>query len=310
MTFLELARLTLEMAKVPLTVDEIWNKGIEYGYAQQVRTTGKTPSRTIGAQLYVNIRDNSLPDFSISSKRPTRFALSTWDKQEIESEPIQEIEMLTTYVYLERDLHQILAYFAYNYMNILTRTINDKISKSGLKGKNEWVHPDMVGLDVSSIKDFSKGVLSFSKQINQTPVGVFSFELKRKIEFSNLRESYFQAVSNSRWANKGYLVCAEIDHNDTELLDELGRLANAYGIGVIKLDIENPDESRVLFEAHYNESIEWGFVNYLFELNADYKMFIEASIDIMKTEALYREKFDKVLSQEEVVSYTKGFKQS
>lgn len=55
------------------------------------------------------------------------------------------------------------------------------------KGKNEWIHPDLVGLEVSSIKDFSKGVLSFSKQINQTPIGIFSFELKRKIEFSNLR---------------------------------------------------------------------------------------------------------------------------
>ena len=46
MTFLELARLTLEKAKGPSTVDEIWTRGIEYGYAQQVRTTGKTPSRT------------------------------------------------------------------------------------------------------------------------------------------------------------------------------------------------------------------------------------------------------------------------
>jgi len=307
MTFLELARLTLEKAKGPLTVDEIWTRGIEYGYAQQVRTTGKTPSRTIGAQLYVNIRDSSKPDFCISSKRPTRFALSTWDKQVLESEPIKETQSKTSYIYKERDLHQILAYFAYNYMNILTRTINDKISKGGPKGKNEWIHPDMVGLDVSSIKDFSKGVLSFSKQINQTPIGVFSFELKRKIEFSNLRESYFQAVSNSRWANKGYLVCAEIDQNDIELLDELGRLANAYGIGVIKLDLVNPDESRVLYDAHYNESIEWGFVNYLFELNADYKMFIEASIDIMKTEALYREKFDKVLSQQEIITCVEGF---
>lgn len=271
MTFLELARLTLEKAKAPLTVDEIWNRGIEYGYAKQVMTTGKTPSRTIGAQLYVNIRDNERSDFCIYNKRPTRFALSTWNEQELASAPIQEIQKQTSIIYNERDLHQILSYFAYNYMNILTRTINDKISKGGPKGKNEWIHPDMVGLDVSSIKDFSRGVLTFSKQINQTPIGVFSFEIKRKIQFLNLRESYFQAVSNSRWANKGYLVCAEIDQNDIELLDELGRLANAYGIGVIKLDLENPDESRVLYDAHYNESIEWGFVNYLFELNADYK---------------------------------------
>ena len=63
----------------------------------------------------------------------------------------------------------------------------------------------------------------------------------------------------------------------------------------------------MLYDAHYNESIEWGFVNYLFELNADYKSFIEASIDIMKTEALYREKFDKVLSQQEILTFVEGF---
>lgn len=125
---------------------------------------------------------------------------------------------------------------------------------------------------------------------------------------SNLRECYFQAVSNSRWANKGYLVCAEINLNDTELLDELGRLANAYGIGVIKLDLINPDESKVLFEAYYNEAIEWGFINYLFELNADYKTFIEASIDILKTEVLYRERFDTVLSQQEIHAIVQDFR--
>jgi hypothetical protein len=105
-----------------------------------------------------------------------------------------------------------------------------------------------------------------------------------------------------------YLVCAELDQNDQELLDELRRLTKSYGIGVIKLDLDNPDESKILNEAHYSETIDWAFVNYLFELNADYKTFIEASIDILKTEALYREKFNKILSQEEIVSFVKGFK--
>ena len=105
MTFLELARLTLEMAKGPLTVDEIWNRGTEYGFAQQVMTTGKTPSRTIGAQLYVNIRDNQRSDFCIYSKRPTRFALSEWDKKELQYKPIDIPKKQTSYGYLERDLH-------------------------------------------------------------------------------------------------------------------------------------------------------------------------------------------------------------
>ena len=50
--------------------------------------------------------------------------------------------------------------------------------------------------------------------------------------------------------------------------------------------------------------------NYLYELNPDYRMFIEASIDIMKTEALYREKFDKVMSQQEITTHIEGFGKS
>ena len=57
MTFLEMARQTLEKTNAPLASNEIWDKALEYGCAQEVKTTGKTPQRTVGAQLYVNIRD-------------------------------------------------------------------------------------------------------------------------------------------------------------------------------------------------------------------------------------------------------------
>lgn len=166
---------------------------------------GLTPQRTIGAQLYVNIRDSNQSKFCISSKRPTRFALTSWDNVMTESDAQKNLQIKESFSCKERDLNPILTYFAYTYMDVLTKTINDKISKGGQKGKNEWLHPDLVGIDISAIKGLSKGVLSFSKQINQTPSNVCSFELKRKIEFSNIRESYFQAVSNSRWANRGYL---------------------------------------------------------------------------------------------------------
>jgi len=48
----------------------------------------------------------------------------------------------------------------------------------------------------------------------------------------------FQAVSNSSWANFGYLVAAEIGGTDT--LKELRMLFAARGIGFIKLDVDNP----------------------------------------------------------------------
>ena len=66
-------------------------------------------------------------------------------------------------------------------------------------------------------------------------IKIYSFELKRKVMLSNLREVFFQTVSNSSWANESYLVTAELS-NDEDLMIELKRLSTSFGIGVIKLD--------------------------------------------------------------------------
>lgn len=310
MTFLELVQKTLEAIGKPLSADEIWEKAQELGIAQQLSTTGKTPIATLSARIYVDMRDNPSSILCIMSKRPTRFGFKKWmsTPQVTEPQATEDVRNAPDKVaakYRERDLHPVLTYFAYYFMKTLLKTINDKISKGRPKGKSEWMHPDMVGLDISSIKEFDKGVLKFSNQINQTPITVYSFEIKKYLDFSNLRESYFQAVSNSKWANKGYLVCAEINQNDSDLMDELRRLSTAYGIGLIKLDLANPDESKILFESSFNEVMDWDFINYLFGLNDDYKTFIQASVDVLKTEEVYKERFDEVMSQEKIVEYVR-----
>lgn len=58
LTFLKLAELILEKVGKPLTVSEIWEKARELGLAEKISTSGRTPWRTIGAQIYVDIRDN------------------------------------------------------------------------------------------------------------------------------------------------------------------------------------------------------------------------------------------------------------
>nr|WP_288977411.1 hypothetical protein [uncultured Blautia sp.] len=45
-------------------------------------------------------------------------------------------------------------------------------------------------------------------------------------------------MSNSSWAHEGYLVALKISE-EPELMDELRRLNNAFGIGVIRLDAEH-----------------------------------------------------------------------
>ena len=61
-------------------------------------------------------------------------------------------------------------------------------------------------------------------------VHIYSYELKKKIESDyQLKQCYFQALSNSSWANYGYLVTFEINE---DLDEEMKRLNNAFGIGI------------------------------------------------------------------------------
>ena len=47
-------------------------------------------------------------------------------------------------------------------------------------------------------------------------VRLWSFEVKKELNVSNARKSFFQAVSNSSWANEGYLVATSISDGDSE----------------------------------------------------------------------------------------------
>ena len=122
----------------------------------------------------------------------------------------------------------------------------------------------------------------------------YSFELKLKIDKSNVIEAYFQAVSNSSWANLGYLVVGDLD-TDAVFLSNLTRLNQGYGIGVIKLNLENPIRSEVIVSAREREIVDINFMNFLAEMNQDFYGFIETTVDIIEKKAIKLDKFDKIL---------------
>ncbi len=101
---------------------------------------------------------------------------------------------------------------------------------------------------------------------------LYSFELKRELSFGNIRESFFQAVSNSSWANEGYLVSVLIDQSD-EFQFELKRLSSAFGIGIIQLNNEDPDSSETILPAKTREDLDWETINKLASINPDFKDF-------------------------------------
>ena len=145
--------------------------------------------------------------------------------------------------------------------------------------------------------------MKLQTSLNVNSIKLFSFEMKKNIDYSNLRQYFFQAVSNSSWANEGYLVCLKIDE-DPNFRNELQRLSNAFGIGIIKLNPESISESEIICNARYNENIDWDTLERLSEDNPDFNKFIS---DLTEDIALGKVKstYDKVITDDKFENYLK-----
>lgn len=147
-SFLDLAYDVLKAAVNPLTYQEIWQVGKEKGLTDKIKTSGKTPWQSLGAQLYVEVRDNDDSRFMKVGKRPARFFLKERAPElppdavaKIEKEEAKQKDKRTEY--RERDLHPLLTYFAYanptfnRGRSIFTKTIFHE--RSQRSGYNEWI---------------------------------------------------------------------------------------------------------------------------------------------------------------------------
>ncbi|MGC9780064.1 MAG: hypothetical protein HZR80_12535 [Candidatus Heimdallarchaeota archaeon] len=296
LTFLELAIKVLEEEKKALSATQIWQIAESKGYASEVGSEGKTPANTLWAVLYRDEKKFDSP-FIIIDERPKRFALKKlFEKGLIVEDIISEIESKFVH-YNESDLHPFLAYYCNNYQKVLTKTIDH--TKTPKKTYSQWLHPDMVGWWYEPIDDWREPVSNFSKSINNTPIKLFSFEIKKELDFSNIRESFFQAVSNSSWANEGYLVAAEIDE-DEEFRTELRRLSSSFGIGVIKLEVSDPDSSQILYPAKLNTNLDWETINKL-SINSDFADFLKRVRNDLSTSEIRFEQYDKIFDVEELI---------
>jgi hypothetical protein len=300
--FILLAQKVLEIEKRPMTVNEIWASAVEKGFDKELGSKGKTPSASLGAMMHVDARDNPASLFHSVGARPMRFILKTQAKDGSNYIVNPAAENKKNKVdYLEKTLHPFMAAYGYYYMGAHLKTINH--SKSEKRGFGEWVHPDMVGC-YFSFKDLGSEVFDVSSIAGTPAIRLFSFELKRDISFSNLREAFFQAVSNSSWANEGYLVVAEIDE-DKEFQMELERLSYSFGIGIIKLDVQEPDDSKVLYPARPKEVIDWDTVNKLSGMNSDFRDFLKRIKTDMTSREIRKEMYDMILEREELLSLMK-----
>ncbi len=322
MTYIELGKKVLEQAGKPLSVKEIFEKACEMGLDKECND-GKILSHSLGSQLGEhNIKEE---DKQFYVARKERGAFFYWLKSREREFPPQETSNAEDdeqsecsgtakkqkISFHERDLHPLLVKFLDKDPNfkLLCKTIRHQKCLKDKKGKCEWNYPDIVGVyfpynKYSPFDKYDGEILKFLHHTGQKKHKLFSFELKVNLKLTNLKESYFQAVSNSSWANEGYLVVKNIDD---EVLGELRRLNQSFGIGVIKLESEISN-SKILLPARERE-IDIPTLNMLVEQSpVDFKPFmidINTQIEKGLDTPIEMNGFDKVLDDEEIQKYIK-----
>jgi len=173
----------------------------------------------------------------------------------------------------EHAMYPLLSLYLWEEFGVYSKRIDEKRSsnKRGPNG-NRWLYPDLVGMEDLGA-EWHQEVRDCVNQYSDKRTKLWSFEAKLLINRSNVRECFFQAVSNSSWANFGYLVAAEIGGQDT--LKELRMLFAAHGIGLIVLDADNPADSQVLIPARERDAIDWDMANRLATENRDFLDYVK-----------------------------------
>ena len=197
---------------------------------------------------------------------------------------------ITSKTFTEKDLYPILISYLKSELKLFCQRINEKRSKNsrGMRG-NQWLHPDIVAMQPID-KEWHELVRSCVQQSSGQRVRLWSFEVKKELNNSNIRKSFFQAVSNSSWANQGYLVTTSIANNTEK---ELRMLSELHGIGVILLNPENPSESDRMLPSKSRE-IDWESVNRILTENEDFKNFIELVSMYYQTRILRSRDWNKI----------------
>ncbi|WQS65976.1 hypothetical protein KVE23_00465 [Helicobacter pylori] len=279
MTYKELGKKVLEQAEKPLSVKEIWERACEMGLDKERNGTGKIPKdsfeiaiRGDKKQFYVARKEGGAFFYWLKSRErefPPQEISNAEDDEQSECSGTAKKQKNS---FCERVLHPLLVKFLSEDPNfkLLCKTIRHEECKKGEGGECKWNYPDIVGVYFPYNK-YKEETLKFLHHTGQEKHKLFSFELKKELSFSNLKESYFQAVSNSTWANEGYLVVFE--EIKDKVLGELRRLNQSFGIGVIKLESEISN-SKILLPAKERE-IDIPTLNMLIEQSPkDFKPFM------------------------------------
>ncbi|MGT0084099.1 COG2958 family protein [Helicobacter pylori] len=301
---IKIIQSVLEIIKEPIKVTEIYNKAKELFEKGEIESMfdygGNTPDQSVSAVIYTALNKGEELPFFKAQEKPTLIALKGAPKEPVLN--AQKPSTPGTKIVHERDLHPFLTYMAINNENLkcYTKTIFHEKSSKSPKGMDRWLYPDMVGVRFLHAEWSNGNLIAFSKKFDTLPVKLVSFELKKEISVHNCRECYFQAISNSLWANEGYLVGRHIDTHNPQLMDLLKRLHASFGIGVIDLRIDE-DKSAILLNAKYKEKIDYTMAQELSDKNEKFSGFLKSVVDYDPNyQHRYKDEFDEVKKKEEL----------
>ncbi|WP_154474635.1 COG2958 family protein [Helicobacter pylori] len=295
----------LEVTKEPIKVTEIYYKAQELFEKGEIESMfdygGNTPNQSVSSAIYAALNKGEELPFLKAQEKPVLIALKGAAK-----EPISNAQKISSApgvkIVRERNLHPFLTYMACHNENLkcYTKTIFHEGSSKSPKGMDRWLYPDMVGVRFLHAELSNENLIAFSKKFDTLPVKLVSFELKKEISVNDCRECYFQAISNSSWANEGYLVGRHIDTHNPKLMDLLKRLHASFGIGVIDLRTDE-DKSAILLNAKYKEKIDYTVALELSEKNKEFSGFLKSVVDYdPKNQNRYKDEFDEIKKKEKL----------
>ncbi len=306
---IEIVQSVLEAIKEPIKVTEIYNKAKELFEKGEIEKMfdcgGETPHQSVSAYIYTALNKGEELPFLKVQEKPALIALKGAAKEpvlNIEKPSAPSAKIVHNKIAHERDLHPFLTYMAFYNENLkcYTKTIFHEESSKSIKGMDRWLYPDMVGVRFLHAELSNENLIAFSKKFDTLPVKLVSFELKKEISVNNCRECYFQAISNSSWANEGYLVGRHIDTHNPQLMDLLKRLHASFGIGVIDLRTD-ADKSAILLNAKYKEKIDYTVASELSAKNEKFSGFLKSVVDYDPNhQHRYKDEFDEIKKKEEL----------
>jgi hypothetical protein len=309
MTFFQIAKSVLVKASQPLTAAEIWDGACAMGIAQEKGSKGKTPAATLSAQLYTATKKTDC-EIARVGEDPVRFMLREAldhvdDAGESGDDGAATAHAATLHELHEKDLHDLLVAVAADKLNLHCFRINETVSSKGPNQRSlKWEHPDFVGCYFPFEHGPKKpgvreDVWKTRQAIGAAQVTVVGIELKLELSRRDMRPYFFQTLSNSYWANQAYLAVGR-NLLQPEDIEDLRAMCKAFGVGIIELDLDAPERSRVFIQAERRDEIQWQRVLKLADANPDFRQFLKTVTKDAASDSVASKEYARVLEYDEV----------